>query len=195
MRGWHSLHRRSPYLAVVEEVINHQRLKELLPLHRVDITEKLQRLCRDGILEAEGYGRGRVYHLKTVIGQTLQPQEVNLATSEGQTLQPQKGNLATSEGETLQPQEANLATSEGETLQPRPRKLDEEQRTKMICHYCVTWKNVHEIAEYLGRNKNYIRNSVLPALIKSGLLEMRYPTVENHPQQQYRTRETVTLQE
>ncbi len=43
LRGWHSLHRRSPYLAVVEEVINHQRLKELLPLHRVDITEKLQR--------------------------------------------------------------------------------------------------------------------------------------------------------
>lgn len=104
--------------------------------------------------------------------------------------------------QTLQPTPANLATSdtkpsnlERKTLQPTPRKLSEAQRTELICHYCVDWKSIQQIAEYLGRNKNYIRNAVLPALIKSGKLEMLYPQVENHPQQQYKTRASVTSQE
>ncbi len=106
------------------------------------------------------------------------------------------------EEQTLQPQTLNLATSdtkpcnlEEQTLQPTPRKLSEAQRTALICHYCVDWKSVQQIAAYLGRNKNYIRNAVLPALIQSGKLEMLYPQVENHPQQQYRTRASVTSQE
>ncbi len=118
-------------------------------------------------------------------------------------------NLATSdtkpcnlEEQTLQPTLANIATSdtkpcnlEDDTLQPTPRKLSEAQRTELICHYCVDWKSVQQIATYLGRNKDYIRNAVLPALIKSGKLEMLYPQVENHPQQQYKTRASVTSQE
>ena len=118
-------------------------------------------------------------------------------------------NLATSdtkpcnlESDTLQPTPTNLATSEtkpcnleGQTLQPTPRKLSEAQRTELICHYCVDWKSVQHRAAYRGRDKNSMRNAVLPALITSGKLEMLYPQVENHPQQQYKTRASETSQE
>lgn len=51
-----------------------------LPLHRTDITKKLQELCLAGVLIAEGHGRGCVYRLKTL---RLQVQEAKVATSGG----------------------------------------------------------------------------------------------------------------
>ena len=71
-----------------------------LPLHRTDITRKLQELCLAGVLIAEGHGRGCVYRLKTL---RLQAQDAKVATSEGERLQAQEVRVATSEGERLQP--------------------------------------------------------------------------------------------
>ena len=65
--------------AFTEGVVNHQVLSKKLPLHRTDITKKLQELCLAGVLIAEGHGRGCVYRLKTL---RLQAQEVRVATSE-----------------------------------------------------------------------------------------------------------------
>jgi hypothetical protein len=42
-----------------------------------------------------------------------------------------------------------------------------------------------EIAQFANRDKNYIRNKVLPRL--SEKLEKEHPDVPNHPRQRYRT--------
>ena len=125
-----------------------------LPLHRTDITKKLQELCLAGMLIAEGHGRGCVYRLKTL---------------------------------RLQAQEAKVATSE----QAIPHKLSAQQREQLILAYCSdVWRTVQDITGYLGRKKDYLRNKVLPQLTESGKLEMRFPDTPNHPNQQYRTKQS-----
>ena len=157
--------------AVTEKYITHQVLSKKLPLHKADITEKLQKLCQAGVLIAEGYGRGRIYHLKP------------------QTLQADVSNLASSKGETLQADVSNLASSKDETLHAIPRKLGAEERDQLICAYCLDeWRSTMDIANYLKRNKDYIRNSVLPSLIRSGKLEIQFREIEKHPNQKYRTK-------
>jgi hypothetical protein len=42
-----------------------------------------------------------------------------------------------------------------------------------------------EIAQFANRDKNYIRNKVLPRLAEK--LEKEYPDAPNHPRQRYRT--------
>jgi len=155
--------------AFTEGVVNHQVLSKKLPLHRTDITKKLQELCLAGVLIAEGHGRGCVYRLKTL------------------RLQAQEAKVATSEGERLQPQEVRVATSE----QAIPHKLSAQQREQLILAYCSdVWRTVQDITSYLGRKKDYLRNKVLPQLTESGKLEMRFPDTPNHPNQQYRTKQS-----
>ena len=163
-----------------------------------------------GAVEKAGSGVDKILKGWDAVHRSTPYLEERIAPNKVELIMPlTPANLATSENkhcnleeQTLQPTPANLATSETkpcnleeQTLQPTPRKLSEAQRTELICHYCVDWKSVQQIAAYLGRNKNYIRNAVLPALIKSGKLEMLYPQVENHPQQQYKTRASETSQE
>ena len=76
-----------------EGVINHERLKELLPMHPADITKVLQKLRRDGLLIAEGRGRGCVYHLNDggeASEQMMQAAPSNNASSEAQMMQARK---------------------------------------------------------------------------------------------------------
>lgn len=170
--------------AFTEGVVNHQVLSKKLPLHRTDITKKLQELCLAGMLIAEGHGRGCVYRLKTL---RLQAQEAKVATSEEERLQAQEVRVATSEGERLQAQEVKVATLE----QAIPPKLSAQQREQLILAYCSdVWRTVQDITSYLGRKKDYLRNKVLPQLTESGKLEMRFPDTPNHPNQQYRTKQS-----
>lgn len=161
--------------ALTERSINHQRLSELLPLHRADITMRLQRLYREGLLEGEGYGRGRVYHIRGY-GERLQ---AKVASSQ-ERLQAK----VVSSRERLQAKEA---TSQ-KRLQALPAKLGAQARQDIICAYCSEWRTIQQIATYLGRGKDYLRNKVLPKLLGQGVLEQRYNS-KNHPNQQYRTRQ------
>ena len=89
--------------AFTEGAVNRQVLSQKLPLHKADITEKLQKLSQAGVLIAEGHGRGCVYRLKTL---TLQADRSNLASSEALTLQADESNLESSEDITLQARRA-----------------------------------------------------------------------------------------
>ena len=76
-----------------EGVINHERLKELLPMHPADITKVLQKLRRDGLLTVEGRGRGCVYHLNDggeASEQMMQAMPSNDVSSEAQMMQARK---------------------------------------------------------------------------------------------------------
>ena len=157
--------------ALTEGVVNHQVLSKKLPLHRADITEKLQNLCQAGILVAEGYGRGCVYRLNIP------------------RLQANGAKVASSEDKRLQANEAKVASSEDERLHAIPKKLSAEKLEMLILDYCSEdWRTLQNMTEYLERNKDYLRNKVLPRFTESGKLEMRFPDTPNHPNQQYKTK-------
>ena len=94
-----------------EGVINHERLKELLPMHPADITKVLQKLRRDGLLIAEGRGRGCVYHLN------------DGGEASEQMMQAMPSNDASSEAQMMQATPSNDASSEEQMMQATKRKL------------------------------------------------------------------------
>ena len=65
------------------------------------------------------------------------------------------------------------------------KKISSEEMAIYILEYCSTWRTMDEIAQFANRDKNYIRNKVLPRLAEK--LEKEYPNVPNHPRQRYRT--------
>ena len=81
------------------------------------------------------------------------------------------GNLASSASK------ENLASSK----KKRFSKLEIE---KLILDFCTEWRTIEDIATFLDRDKNYIRNEVLPQLADK-LVKM-YENVPHHPRQKYR---------
>lgn len=66
------------------------------------------------------------------------------------------------------------------------KKVSSEEMAIYILEYCDTWRSMDEIALFANRDKNYIRNKVLPKFAEK--LEKEYPDIPNHPQQRYRTK-------
>lgn len=145
-------------MAYSEEEITNERLQYALDIHRADITKMLSDMCASHLLEASGHGRGTKYHVY------------------GVKLASYTGNLASS-GENLATSKENLASSK----KKRFSKLEIE---KLILDFCTEWRTIEYIATFLDRDKNYIRNEVLPQLADK-LVKM-YENVPHHPRQKYR---------
>ena len=79
-----------------------------------------------------------------------------------------------------------VATSEGKVATPNPKRMSKEDMRRMIIEYCSEWRTVSDIADYVCRDKQYIRNKVLPLM--HDVLQMLFPK-ENHPGQKYKTRD------
>ena len=68
------LERLALVLAAADGVLNHSRLRELSSDHPADITKRLARLARDGMLVPNGIGRGTVYFLPWQVKSGFQPE-------------------------------------------------------------------------------------------------------------------------
>ncbi|MBR4148356.1 MAG: putative DNA binding domain-containing protein [Bacteroidales bacterium] len=151
-------------IALTEGIINNERLRDVLAMHPADITHLLQRLCKEEFLISKGHGRGTVYLLK-------------VATSDEK--------VATSD-EKVATSSEKVATSSEKVATPIPKRMRKEELCNEIIKYCSEWRTASEIAVHVGRNKQYIRNKILPEM--AGVLKMLFPK-ENHPGQKYKVRE------
>lgn len=79
-----------------------------------------------------------------------------------------------------------VATSNEKVATPIPKRMRKEELRNEIIKYCSEWRTASEIAVHVGRNKQYIRNKILPEM--AGVLQMLFPK-ENHPGQKYKVRE------
>ena len=159
-------------MAYSEEEITNERLQYALDIHRADITKMLSDMCAAHLLEASGHGRGTKYH---VYGVKLASYTGNLASS--------AENLATSKENLASPAE-NLATSEKNLASSKKKRFSKLEIEKLILDFCTEWRTIEDIATFLDRDKNYIRNEVLPHLADK-LVKM-YENVPHHPRQKYR---------
>jgi len=157
-------------------------------MHPADITKVLQKLRRDGLLIAEGRGRGCVYHLNDggeASEQMMQAMPSNDVSSEAQMMQAMPSNDASSEAQMMQAAPSNDASSQEQMMQATKRKLSAQETERLVCCFCTEWRTAQEIADYLHRTKDHVRNVILPRLLKQGVLEQRF-SVKRHPNQQYR---------
>ena len=158
-------------MALTEEVINNERLREALAMHPSDITHLLQHLCQEGFLASSGRGRGTVYRLKVA---TLQDKNA--------TLQAKDTTLEGQKVATLQAKDITLHVSNVQSTRMTREKLQE-----LILEYCTEWRSAEEIAIHVHRSKQYIRGEILPGM--DHLLIRKYPLKEKHPGQKYKVKD------
>ena len=167
-------------MALTERVINNERLRDTLSLHPADITHMLQHLCKEDFLASSGHGRGTVYKLKVAtLGEKVATSEGKVATPKGSWVVTPMGSKVATSGE-------KVATSKGKVATPNSKRMSKDDMRKMIIDYCSEWRTVSEIADYVCRNKQYIRNKILPVM--HDVLQMLFPK-ENHPGQKYKVRD------
>ena len=175
-------------MALTERVINNERLRDTLSLHPADITHMLQHLCKEDFLASSGHGRGTVYKLKVAtLGEKVATSEGKVATPEESWVVTPKGSLVvTPMGSKVATSGEKVATSKGKVATPNSKRMSKDDMRKMIIDYCSEWRTVSEIADYVCRNKQYIRNKILPVM--HDVLQMLFPK-ENHPGQKYKVRD------
>lgn len=132
--------------------------------------------------ENGGKTGGDVPSLSPALSQVLSPDEEKDASTDA------KDAISSSKVATLDEKvassEPKVVTSEEKVASPK-KKISSEEMAIYILEYCSTWRSMDEIAQFANRDKNYIRNKVLPRLAEK--LEKEYPDVPNHPRQRYRT--------
>ena len=176
-------------MALTEDLINNERLRDALALHPTDITHILQRLCKEEFLVSFGHGRGIVYTLKvaTSDGKDATSNGSWVVTPSGswvvnptgsRVVSPERTKDATSDGKD--------ETSDGQDATSISLRMSKEELKSEIISYCSEWRTAAEIASYLGKTKSYIRNRVLPKM--SDVLQMRF-SKENHPGQKYKVKD------
>ena len=175
-------------MALTERIINNERLRDTLSLHPADITHMLQHLCKEDFLASSGHGRGTVYKLKVATsGEKVATSEGKVATPEESLVVTPKGSLVvTPMGSKVATSGEKVATSRGKVATPNSKRMSKDDMRKMIIDYCSEWRTVSEIADYVCRNKQYIRNKILPVM--HDVLQMLFPK-ENHPGQKYKVRD------
>lgn len=175
--------------ASLEGEITNQRLQEILPLHRVDITKLLQGLVRSGLLVPEGFGRGTRYALASEVGRPLVGDDASLANG-GESLVSAQESLVNGEESLVSGQGELGATSDlaalVETVRTSQRAKAEvvEQAILALCR--GRFVALTELAATLDRSPQRLRVYV-GALVKRGALELRFPETRKHRQQACRT--------
>ena len=175
------------YYCLVEGSVTNHRLQYVLDMHRTDITELLKRMCNSGYLASDNNGRWTLYTINDkrkvdTSGRKVATSKSKVDTSDRKVATLEDSNLATSKSK-VATSDINLAT-----LSKYPKRMkssDLERNIMMICKdkYCQK----EEIATLLGRSEDYIRNKILPTMLKDKKLEKKYPYTINHPQQAYKT--------
>ncbi len=159
--------------AALEDDVSNQRLQEILPLHRVDITKLLQGLVRKGLLVPEGIGRGTHYAL---------PEVAEPEANGGSSLVSGGSSLANGGGSLVS---GGSSLAVGDVVQ-RVRESQKapgaivEQAILALC--AEGFLPLVELAQALNRSPQRLR-AYVGEMVKCGLLELRFPEKRNHPQQ------------
>lgn len=157
-------------------------MKELLTLHRTDITKLLKDLCNNKLLISEGNGRGTKYYLKKEVGTS----EEEVDTSE-RKVDTSEGKVDTSERKVDTP-EGKVDTSEGKVDYINTH-LKRDELERLITENAKEYISVEEIASRTGKKSSYLKNKIIPEMIRKNKLKRLYAQTPNHPEQKYKATE------
>lgn len=149
-------------------VITNDRLKELLTLHRTDITKLLKDLCNNKLLISEGNGRGTKYY----INKKVDTSEEKVDTSE----------------EKVDTSEEKVDTPE-EKVDNTNTHLKRDELERLITEKAKEYISLEEIALRTGKKSSYLKNKIIPEMIRKNKLKRLYAQTPNHPEQKYKATE------
>jgi len=179
--------------ARVEGEITNQRLQDMLALHRVDITQMLRGLVRQGLLEAEGVGRGTRYAVagddaaeaNTVVFPAAPPVSEGTPPVSDGAPPVSAGAPPVSEG---QGNSFRLLSALAEPVRKQQRARPELVRSVILTLCAEEFLTLQQLASLLGRSAEKLHERSVAPLVRENLLRLRFPDTPNHPEQAYRTR-------
>ncbi len=68
------------------------------------------------------------------------------------------------------------------------KRISKEELWKRVLTFCKGWHSSEDIVVFTGKTPKYIKEVVLPQMMKAGVLERLYPETPNHPKQKYRAK-------
>ena len=140
----------------------------MLTLHRTDITKLLKNLCNNKLLISEGNGRGTKYYINKKVD-----------TSEGK--------VDTSE-EKVDTSEEKVDTPE-EKVDNTNTHLKRDELERLITEKAKEYISLEEIALRTGKKSSYLKNKIIPEMIRKNKLKRLYAQTPNHPEQKYKATE------
>lgn len=180
-----------------EGSVTNERLRYSLNLHKREISVLLKQMCQNGLLVAQGYGRGTRYLLPENSNNNLftsieQSQEDIISSNSEVSLKvigkPMDNNRGTSD-DYRETSDDYRGTSDDNNINSHKKRLSKEQMDLLVISICQDWMDKEEIAQRLHRKVKYVSDVILPRLVKEKQLEMLYPGTPNHPRQKYKIKD------
>lgn len=180
-----------------EGSVTNERLRYSLNLHKREISVLLKQMCQNGLLVAQGYGRGTRYLLPENINNNLftsikQSQEDIISSNSEVSLkvigEPMDNNRGTSD-DYRGTSDDYRGTSDDNNINSHKKRLSKKQMDLLVISICQDWMDKEEIAQRLHRKVKYVSDVILPRLVKEKQLEMLYPGTPNHPRQKYKIKD------
>ena len=154
----------------------------MLTLHRTDITKLLKNLCNNKLLISEGNGRGTKYY----INKKVDTSEEKVDTSEEKVDTPEE-KVDTSE-EKVDTPEKKVDTPE-EKVDNTNTHLKRDELERLITEKAKEYISLEEIALRTGKKSSYLKNKIIPEMIRKNKLKRLYAQTPNHPEQKYKATE------
>ena len=147
----------------------------MLTLHRTDITKLLKNLCNNKLLISEGNGRGTKYY----INKKVDTSEEKVDTSEEKVDTPE---------EKVDTPEEKVDTPE-EKVDNTNTHLKRDELERLITEKAKEYISLEEIALRTGKKSSYLKNKIIPEMIRKNKLKRLYAQTPNHPEQKYKATE------
>ena len=179
--------------AQVEGSVTNSRMQEITGEHSKDITSVLQSLVRDGLLTQQNQRRWASYRVAEDSPPSCEasphlaedsPQSTPQLAGDSPQLQPNSPQWDRLAG--LSPEIQRLLP----IAEParKNKKLPVDQLKGVIRRLCEErWLATSELAALVDRDADKLQSRFLTAMVREGVLELKFPDVRNRPDQAYRT--------
>jgi len=163
--------------ARVEGTVTNGRMQEITGEHPKDITDVLQTLVREGFLEQQNQRRWASYRLAGDSPQSS-PQSMSDSPHFRDGFPHSRADSPPFPAELLAA--AELARAKA--------RLPAAEVRRVIATLCSgRWLTAKELGSLMNRDPENLQERFLTAMVKEGILELRYPEVRNRPDQAYRS--------
>jgi predicted HTH transcriptional regulator len=177
----------------IEGEISNTRLQYIIDRHKSDITKLLQELCKDGYLVPESKNRWTIYRLNNPNVDSSDSEDSSNVDSSGNVdssyVTNATGNLGSSSVDSSDSEDSsNVDSSDNEDSSNEDgsdgKRYKYEELAEEIIQFCkIEYKSSFEIADALNKSEKYLKNRILPRMIKEEKLFKLHS--DNHPNQKY----------
>jgi hypothetical protein len=170
--------------AAVEGQVTHARLSSITTDHPHDLTQALRSLVEGGFLESLGATRATRYFLPG--NPRSSDAEIMGVQGENSEDLPQSSEDLARGSEILERARAITAP-----IRATGKAAREDVRAAILEVCQLDFWSLRELADLLGRKEVTLRQGYVSEMVRSGLLQQRFPST-NHPRQAYRASESDT---